>query len=154
MNRQVILIAEDDENDAILLRRELSALGIGPSLRFVRDGEQAISYLSGEGEFEDRTRHPLPSLILLDIKMPKLTGFDVLAWIRNSRNFNLTVTVVFSSSNEPADVTRSYELRANSFVMKPACGDLKPFAELFYNYWMKINICRGNGQPNLTGLPN
>lgn len=143
MTRQVILIAEDNEDDAFLLRRELSAFGIGPNLRFARDGEQAISYLSGEGEFEDRTRHPLPSLILLDIKMPKLTGFDVLAWIRNSKNLALAVTVMFSSSNEPADVARSYELRANSYLMKPICGDLKPFAKLFYSYWLKINIGPG-----------
>src|SRR5438128_10999889 len=78
-----ILLVEDDEGDILLLRRAFRNARIANPLIEVRDGQAAIQYLSGDGDFAERTRYPLPFLILLDLRMPKLSGFEVLAWIRD-----------------------------------------------------------------------
>jgi CheY-like chemotaxis protein len=80
----------------------------------------AIDYLSGAGPFADRQKHPLPCLVLLDLKFPKLNGLEVLAWIRQQSSLKKLVVVMFSSSSQPADVDRAYELGANSYIQKPA----------------------------------
>ena len=77
-----VLIAEDDPGDVFLLQRAFSTAGVSASLHFVRDGQEAIDYLGGEASFADRTAYPLPELMLLDLKMPRLNGFDVLEWLR------------------------------------------------------------------------
>src|ERR1051326_8590666 len=77
-----VLIAEDDPSDVFLLKRAFALAQIPATLHFVRDGQEAIDYLEGEAAYNDRTAYPLPDLMLLDLKMPKLNGFDVLSWLR------------------------------------------------------------------------
>jgi DNA-binding response OmpR family regulator len=94
--------------------------GLLNPLHIVTDGEQALEYLSGRGAFANRHEHPMPALVLLDLKLPKLSGLDVLKWIREQRSSHTLPVIVFSSSNNPQDVCRAYELRANAYLVKPA----------------------------------
>jgi CheY-like chemotaxis protein len=114
-----ILYAEDDPNDMVLVqvafqdRRDVD-------LHFVRDGVEAVNYLAGRELFADRRIHPLPDLVMLDIKMPRLSGFDVLAWLRQQPHVSAIPVVVVSSSEQQSDVNRAYQLGANAYVVKPS----------------------------------
>lgn len=114
-----VLYAEDDPNDIALAEVSLHERH-DVDLHFVRDGIQALNYLAGRGEFADRRIHPLPDLILLDIKMPRLSGFDVLAWLRQQPSLAATPVVIVSSSDEQWDINRAYQLGANAYVVKPS----------------------------------
>lgn len=88
-------------------------------LQAVSDGDQAIAYLRGVNDFCDRKKYPVPQLILLDLKMPRVSGFDVLAWLRSDDKFKQLPVVVLTSSNHDADVKRAYDLGAKSYLVKP-----------------------------------
>src|SRR5215813_3168859 len=107
----VILLADDDENDVLLLKRTFERAKVAGQFMIVRDGQEAIDYLSGAGRFADRVKYPWPALMLLDLKMPMLDGFDVLAWWRESGARELPI-VVMSSSNQESDVKRVMALGA------------------------------------------
>src|SRR6185503_3266550 len=114
-----ILYAEDDPNDIALVQVCLAARHEF-DLHFVRDGVEAVDYLAGRGEFTDRRIHPLPELILIDIKMPGLSGFDVLAWLCQQPSLAIIPVVVVSSSDQQSDINRVYQLGANAYVVKPS----------------------------------
>jgi CheY-like chemotaxis protein len=114
-----ILHVEDDPNDTLLLEHACKKAGVVFDLRAVSDGDQAIAYLRGINDFSDRNKYPLPKLILLDLKMPRLSGFDVLAWLRSDEAFRGVPVVVLTSSNHDADVKRAYDLGAKSYLVKP-----------------------------------
>lgn len=123
-----------------MLRRSFQKAGIGNPIQVVRDGEEAINYLAGIGTYSDRVEFPLPELILLDLKMPKLDGFEVLQWIRAQRNFSGIRVVVLSSSDSIQDVNLAYSLGANSFLVKPT--DFNGFVELsdfISQYWFVLS---------------
>src|SRR5882762_4014941 len=86
--RSMILLVEDDPNDALLAQRALQRAGASQEILHLQDGEEAINYLSGKPPFADRTRYPLPSLVLLDLKMPRMSGFDVLTWLQGHPEFS------------------------------------------------------------------
>src|SRR4029077_13538322 len=109
----------DDENDALLIGRAFRRSGWGKDLQNVRGGEQGVDYLSGHGSYANRERFPLPFLVLLDLKMPGLDGFEVLQWLRAEPELKRLLVVVLTSSNLQADVDRAYELGANSYLVKP-----------------------------------
>jgi len=114
----VFLLVEDDANDRFLMQRELA--GTGAELHCVRDGAEAVEYLKGEGEFANRENFPLPNLIVLDLKMPRMSGFDFLEWLRKSSdNCSSVPVVVMSSSDMPGDIHRAYKLGANGYMIKP-----------------------------------
>jgi CheY-like chemotaxis protein len=117
---KTVLYAEDDPNDITLLQLALGQPRQHLNLQFVRDGAEAIEYLSGKGGFTDRKVHPLPDLIFLDVRMPKINGFEVLAWIRHRPRFHAIPVVLISSSSLPQDMDRAYFLGANAYVTKPA----------------------------------
>ena len=100
MTNRAILIAEDSEDDVLLLKHAFKKAGSGASLYFVPDGEAALSYLKGAGPFSDRRAFPFPALLLLDLKMPKLDGIEVLAEIRAQPELSRLTVVIFTSSNE------------------------------------------------------
>ena len=140
LQHSAILLVEDDESDLLLLRRAFRNARIANPLVEVRDGQAAIQYLSGDGEFTDRTHYPLPFLILLDLRMPKLSGFEVLAWIRDQPELADLIIVVLTSSKVAIELMESYRLGVNSYVIKPE--DPAKFAELIAeisNYWLTIN---------------
>ena len=119
----VILLAEDDVNDALLVERALSRAGIHNPIMIVRDGQEAIDYLEGKGPFADRKNFPLPTLALLDIKMPKKNGLEVLEWIRHSGGLKLLPVIIMSSSSIQADIDRAYQLGVNAYLVKPTAFD-------------------------------
>jgi CheY-like chemotaxis protein len=135
-----ILLAEDNANDVILLERAFNRAQILAPLRIVEDGEQAIHYLAGDGPYADRLRYPLPGLLLLDLKLPRKSGFEVLTWLRQQPGLKRLPVVVFTSSRESGDVEQAYDLGANSYLVKPAgTKDLLEMVQGLHLYWMVLN---------------
>jgi CheY-like chemotaxis protein len=116
---KLILIVEDNDNDALLLQRTFAKVGVPNPRHLVKDGEAAMSYLVGLGPYHDRQKYPLPGLVLLDLKMPGLDGFEVLGWIRHHQDLKDLRVVVLTASDEIRDVNQAYRLGANSFLVKP-----------------------------------
>jgi CheY-like chemotaxis protein len=116
-----IMLAEDDDNDVFFVRRALKTAEINNPLIVVTDGALAIEYLRGDGAYADRQQHPLPKLVLLDIKMPKRTGLEVLEWLRSNESEKLKrlPVIIMSSSNQQIDIDRAYELGVNAYLVKP-----------------------------------
>ena len=116
---RTVLYVEDDADDFALLKLASQKCGTPFDLRHAADGEQAISYLSGAAAFEDREEHPFPDLVLLDLKLPRLDGFEVLQWIRGNPATASVPVVVLAGSSFRADIRRALELGANSYAAKP-----------------------------------
>ena len=114
-----ILLVEDDLNDQFLMERTFKRLGKANPLRIVSDGKQAVEYLEGIGEYANREEHPLPGLILMDLKMPRMNGFEVLEWLRENPELRKIPVVIMSSSSIHGDVNKAYELGANAYMIKP-----------------------------------
>jgi CheY-like chemotaxis protein len=140
MDHLPILLAEDNEDDAFLLERALRKAGMPNPLRVVPDGEQAIAYLKGEGRYADRAAHPFPALVLLDIKMPRMNGLETLSVIRNDPVLRRLVVIFLTSSNQEQDINDAFDLRANSYLVKPrsAEGMVSVLAK-FKAYWLGLN---------------
>ena len=137
---ETILVAEDDTADAFFLERAFAKIGVATNLQFVRDGQEAIEYLLGKGQFSDRTVHPDPDLLLLDLKMPRLDGFQVLDWVRQQPQLKRLPAIIFSSSAQEKDVNRAYDLGANSYLVKPhSSEDLLALVEKLKNYWFEAH---------------
>ena len=140
LDHEFILLVEDDQNDVLLLQRAFQKAGIKNALKVVRDGEQAISYLSGRDIYANRERFPLPFLVLLDLRMPGMDGFEVLQWARAEPDLKRLLIVVLTSSNLQVDVDRAYELGANSYLVKPVEFDeMVALIQRFKIYWSEIN---------------
>jgi len=139
-----ILAAEDDPTDAYFFQRAFRRAGIPVTLHFVRDGQEVIDYLQGQGQFADRIAHPLPQLLLLDLRMPRLDGFDVLEWVRRQPGFSALQMVIFSSSDEPKDISRAYGLGANWYLVKPhSMEELTALVGRFKKFWLEGANDRG-----------
>lgn len=129
---KTILVAEDDPNDAFLLERAFARTGERVNVEFVRDGEEALHYLQSD--------KPLPDLLLVDLKMPKVDGFQVLQWVRSQPALKRMLVVVLTSSAQKRDVNRAYDLGANSYLVKPVnLEDLLKLARLVRDYWVEAN---------------
>jgi CheY-like chemotaxis protein len=131
-----ILIAEDDEDEALLLEHALKAIGISNPVLMVDNGEHAIAYLKGEGQFADREAFPLPAVLITDLKMPAVDGFELLEWLRHHPRFAIIPTLVFSNSSEPQDVQRAYGLGANAYLVKPPeMEQLEALMRTTFEFW-------------------
>ena len=117
-----VLYVEDEECDAVFMKMAFASQGMEPALHVVGDGRAAIEYLSGAGKYVDRREYPLPSVVLLDLNLPQVPGFEVLKWMRNHPDFSRTPVVVFSSSTREDDREKALQLGANEFVGKPSSG--------------------------------
>lgn len=138
--KAAILLVEDNEDDVFLMKRALKAAGVLNPLLVVEDGQEAIDYLSGAGKFNDRTIYPVPAMVLLDLKLPIIKGLEVLAWIRKQPELRGVVVVVLTSSSEPSDLSESYRLGANSYIVKPPTSvQLLEWAKAFKGYWIEFN---------------
>jgi CheY-like chemotaxis protein len=113
-----ILLADDDENDIFLMRRAFGDAGLANPLRIARNGQEAIGYLNAEGAYADREKHPWPCLLLLDLKMPLVDGFEVLAWLQRRRRPKSLRVVIVTSSKHDTDLLRAFELGADSYWVK------------------------------------
>ncbi len=118
-----ILLAEDNEDDVFLLQQALRKVSEPAALHVVPDGAEAVSWLKGIGKYTDRKVHPLPDVLLLDLNMPRLNGFEVLKWVRSDPQWNQLMVHVMTASIRDADVKQVYDLRANSYVLKPTRQD-------------------------------
>lgn len=135
-----ILLAEDDANDVLLIKRAFSRSRIVNPIACVGNGEETVAYLKGEGPYADRGQHPLPLLLLLDLKLPRLSGHEVLQWLRGQRLLKRLPVVVLTSSRESADINRAYELGANSYLVKPVASE--EFSALMRHlqmYWLMLS---------------
>ncbi len=140
VSQATLLIVEDDANDRFLIERAIRKSQIANPLRMVEDGDQVIDYLSGEGRFADRAAYPLPILVLLDLKLPRRSGIEVLKWIRSTRHFLTLPVVVLTSSPESADVRRAYQAGANSYLVKPVAFEgLHKMIESVGLYWLMLS---------------
>jgi CheY-like chemotaxis protein len=136
--RPTILVAEDDEDDVLLLQSAFTEAGLTVPLQVANDGEQAIDYLAGAGRFSDRLKHPLPSLILLDLNMPRKSGFEVLSWVRAQPLLKRIPIIVLSSSSQGPHINKAYELGANSYFIKSVnFADFVQRIKLIYKYWVE-----------------
>jgi CheY-like chemotaxis protein len=131
-----ILIAEDDEDEALLLVHALKAIGISNPVLMVDNGEHVIAYLKGEGQFTDREAFPLPAVLITDLKMPAVDGFELLEWLRHHPQFAIIPTLVFSNSSEPRDIQRAYSLGANAYLVKPpGMEQLEAMMRTTFEFW-------------------
>jgi CheY-like chemotaxis protein len=125
-----ILQVEDDENDILLLRHVFEDVGITNPVHVAHDGQEAIDYLAGVGPYAEREKHPMPGMVLLDLKIPKVMGLEVLRWIRQQPSLKSLIVVVFSSSSHPADVKAAHHLGVSSYCVKPCeINDLRKLAK-------------------------
>jgi CheY-like chemotaxis protein len=123
MSLPPVLYAEDEENDVFLMERAFLKAGVRNPLRTVGDGAAAIRYLQGTAEFADRTLHPLPSLLLLDLNLPRQSGLEVLKWVREQPSLQSMPVVILTSSNQDRDIGSAYTLGANGYLVKPPSSE-------------------------------
>lgn len=135
-----VLLVEDNTRDADLTLRSLEKYNLSNRIKWVKDGELALDYLLGRNEYAGRNVHEQPRVVLLDLKMPKMNGIEVLEEIRNSEATKKLPVVILTSSQEEKDIVRSYELGVNSYIVKPV--DFNKFKESIREigyYWLVLN---------------
>jgi CheY-like chemotaxis protein len=136
MNKPILLI-EDEANEVFLMRRAMDEAGILNPLQVVTDGQEAMDYLAGLGEYADRARFPLPCLVLLDLTLPLVMGLDVLKWLRQQPELERIIVIVLTLSNSGPDIELAYRLRAESFLVKSAIPErLSAEIERVKEYWL------------------
>jgi CheY-like chemotaxis protein len=133
-NGKCILVAEDEQIDAFILEEAFRKLALPARLMIVRDGQEAVNYLSGHGCYADRHNYPVPRLVVLDLKMPRMDGFDVLAWLAERPEFKALPRIILSSSSHESDMQRARQLGAAHYYVKP--NSLQQLSELLQD------ICR------------
>jgi CheY-like chemotaxis protein len=140
MTANVLLHVEDDPNDVLLLQRAFRKAGSPLTIQAVTDGDKAVAYLSGADEFGDREKFPLPAVVLLDLKMPRKSGLEVLEWIRGNSALKRAIVIIFTSSKHDEDVNKAYDIGANSYLVKPVGFDmLVDVAKMIQQYWINTN---------------
>jgi CheY-like chemotaxis protein len=136
----VVLLVEDNVDDVILIERAFEKARIVNPLHVAGDGDEALDYLGGRGKYHDRAAYPLPALVLLDLKLPRRSGLDVLTWMRAEPCIKRIPVVVLTSSRENVDVDRAYELGVNSYLCKPVAFDvLLDMIKTLNVYWLLLN---------------
>jgi CheY-like chemotaxis protein len=144
---KILLLAEDREDDVFFMERAIQRKQLPCILRAVTDGEQVLDYLEGKGDFADRHVFPLPSLVLLDIKMPKVDGFEALRRIRANRELARLPVVMFSTSKYQKEIDLAYDLFASGYMVKPSNPDeLDAVLEPLIRFWFECN-----NLPSLNG---
>lgn len=145
LDEQVILLVEDNSDDEVLTLRALKKNKILNKVHVARDGVEALDYLFGAGPHTGRDTTLLPHLILLDLKLPKIDGLEVLRRLRTDARTRLLPVVILTTSNEDRDIISSYELGANSYIRKPV--DFEQFTEAVRQlglYWLVLNTLPSN----------
>lgn len=143
-----ILLVEDNEDDVLLIRRAFRRTNLLNPLHAVEHGDAAVAWLSGTGEHADRTRFPLPTLMLLDINLPRRSGLEVLEWLRHQPELRRIPVVVLTSSGERSDVNRAYELGARGYLVKPVRFEgLLEMVKTLGLYWLVMSELPDAGNP-------
>ena len=135
-----ILLVEDDPDDVALIERAFRRANLANPVKVARDGEEAVEYLSGAGPHADRTSSPLPVLILLDLKVPRRTGHEVLEWMQAQDGLRRIPVAVLTSSQERRDVDKAYDLGANAYLVKPVdFEELLRMVKSLHLFWLMLN---------------
>ncbi|HEY3707464.1 MAG TPA: response regulator [Terracidiphilus sp.] len=157
MNHTILLV-EDDPSDSILIKRAFDKAELNATLVRAKDGDDAVAYLDGTGPYQNREEYPLPSLVLLDIKLPRRSGFEVLSWIRRDpRPLRRLPVVMLTSSRHSVDINRAYELGANAYTVKPDTNaELTELLRCVKDFWLGKNeypiTCATPADGSTTGL--
>jgi CheY-like chemotaxis protein len=131
-----ILLIEDDCDAQLLLRLAFKRAGINYPVQLVANGRQAIDYLRGAGDYGDRSRFPSPDVIFTDLKLPGMSGFDLLAWIRERPECSLIPVIILSASEQDVDIRKAYQMGANAYLVKPMdIQDLEKMVRLAFGFW-------------------
>ena len=140
LRNHVVLHVDDDADDVHFVRRAFARVGADAVVRAVSGGAAAIEYLAGQGQYADRSLHPLPTLVLLDLKLPGMSGFEVLRRIRSDPVHRRMIVIIFTGSGEIADIRRAYDDGASSYLVKPGNPqDLEGLLESVKRYWLESN---------------
>lgn len=135
-----LLLVEDNPNDILLFQRALRKAKLDIPLNIVQDGEQAVDYLTGQSRYTNRRKYPLPALILMDIRLPRKSGLEVLAWLKSQPILCRIPVIVFTSSEEIVDVNQAYDSGANSYLTKPVSFEaLEDIVSSVKEYWIEKN---------------
>ena len=135
-SKTTVLHIEDDANDRLFVERAFKKSGVAVDLQSVASAEEALKYLSAEGVFADRSRYPLPTFVLLDLKLTGMSGFELLDWVRKQVGSRLLPVAVLTSSRENADIDRAYQAGATTYFVKPAdTDDLLVLIKTLACYW-------------------
>jgi CheY-like chemotaxis protein len=135
-----VLLAEDDPDDILLTQIAFEKARLANPLQVVRDGEEAIEYLKGDGQYANRLLFPVPILLLLDLKMPRANGFQVLEWLRKQSEFSRLPVAIMTSSDHDPHITRAYQLGADSYLRKPPdAAALLALVQRLHAYWLIVN---------------
>lgn len=135
-----ILLVEDDSNDILFIQRAFRQTKFENSMQVVRDGDEAVAYLSGEGKYANRSLYPLPGMILLDLKLPRRSGLEVLEWLRIQPVLKRIPVVILTSSKENNDVNKAYDIGVNSYLLKPVnYNALNEMIETLNAFWLRLN---------------
>lgn len=137
MSSHTILLVEDNEDDVFLMELALKAANIFNPLQVVEDGERAVDYLAGAGAYADRRKFPFPAVVFLDVKLPYMSGFDVLAWMRSRSDLPRPPVIVLSSSNSPRDMELASTYNASYAVKPPTTELFERIADEFNFQWRR-----------------
>lgn len=132
---QDIMLVDDSHDDALLIRRSLTLAGLNNRIFHIHNSRDAVDYLSGKGKYADRKKCPLPDILLLDLKMPEVNGFELLKWARSQPHLSRLIIVVITRTDDPRLIQMCYQLGANSFLSKDGNSEeMKNFVQFFENY--------------------
>jgi CheY-like chemotaxis protein len=136
----LVLLVEDNPTDVVLIKRAFDQAKMANPIHVLSDGDAAVDYLSGAGEYADRSRFPLPILILLDLKLPRRSGLEVLEWLKDQEALRRIPVVMLTSSEQPRDVDAAYDSGVNSYLVKPVEYDsLFKMLKAVNLYWIMLN---------------
>ena len=137
---RTILLVEDEPSDAALLLRGFEKARVMNPIIHLTNGDEVLRYLAGAGDYADRKKHPLPALILLDLKLPGMTGIQLLQWMRVQGEINRIPVVVLTSDGDPQTIDAAYDLGANSYLVKPgSSAEIARMVDAIQRYWMALN---------------
>ena len=135
-----ILLVDDDGDDAKLIREAFEQVGVGDAFRHVKDGEEALKYFQGTEQYAERNRYPLPTLVILDLRLPKISGLEVLQWMRKQPHLRTVIIVVLTGTQLDSEIQRAYLLGANSVLFKGSSqAQLEAKVRQLKDYWLGAN---------------
>jgi CheY-like chemotaxis protein len=138
-----ILVAEDNTDDVFLLEQAFRKAGVTSRLTAVRDGVDAVDYLKGEGPYGNRAEFPFPDVLLLDLNMPRMNGFEVLEWVRQDEHCGQLIVYVLTASARESDMERAYSLCASGFIVKPnRLDELVAFVSALHQWHCFVSLPR------------
>ena len=139
-NGKTILHVEDDPNDVLLIGRAFRKAVVSANVQVVNDGDQAVEYLNGDNAYAQREQFPVPTLVLLDLKLPRKSGIEVLQWIRSKPGLRRIPVVMLTSSRQPVDINRAYDLGVNAYLVKPVSFEtLVEMLRMLESFWLRLN---------------